>query len=66
MVIEDHKNKKDYSNCSAKNTFDFAMTNGNECKKLKLPTTVSINNPNPGEPPFLLKRIKPAVLRAHK
>ena len=35
-------------------------------KKVKLPQYVAIENPFPGEPPFMRKRSKPAVLRFHK
>ena len=46
--------------------FDYVMTATNKKEKIKLPEYIVIDNPFPGEPPFMRKRNKPAVLRFHK
>ena len=49
--------------------FNFVMMNKRTYKKLgkvPLPQIIKLDNPNPGEPRFMKKRTKPAVLRFHK
>ena len=44
--------------------FHYVITTSE--KKPKLPEYIDIDNPFPGEPPFMRKRSKPVVLRFHK
>ena len=45
--------------------FHYVMT-AKQDGKIPLPDYIAIENPFPGEPPFMRKRTKPAVLRFHK
>ena len=51
--------------CKESNKFDFIMTEQEEHNK-PLEKIIRLENPNPGEPPFMKKRRSPAVLRFHK
>ena len=45
--------------------FHYVMT-ASKNKRVPLPAYIKIDNPYPGEPPFMKKRNKPAVVRFHK
>ena len=48
-----------------KGKFHYVMT-ASEGKPVPLPAYIKIENPFPGEPPLMRKRMKPAVIRFHK
>ena len=45
--------------------FHYVMTASKQ-KQVALPSYIKIDNPFPGEPPLMRKRMKPAVIRFHK
>ena len=63
--VEKSENVLNESHTTEESKFDYVMT-ANKHKKVKLPQYIAIENPFPGEPPFMRKRDKPAVLRFHK
>ena len=54
-----------YQDLGKDERFHYVMTESDD-NPLPLPDYIAINNLFPGEPPFMKKRSKPAVLRFHK
>ena len=69
--FEDCTENKEFSgdlysqNDDENSKFHFVMQNDPHIKIL-LPQIIKLDHPHPGEPPFMRKRTKPAVLRFHK
>ena len=61
-VMEDDKTDNE---TTAEGKFHYVMT-ASQKKRVPLPAYIKIENPYPGEPPFMRKRNKPAVVRFHK
>ena len=56
---------KKFNDLGREEKFHYVMTESNE-NPIPLPEYFAIENPFPGEPPFMKKRTKPAALRFHK
>ena len=67
LNIEEQLNDipKKFNDLGREEKFHYVMTESNE-NPIPLPEYFAIENPFPGEPPFMKKRTKPAALRFHK